>query len=74
MLRFLLLCKRRLDERGFDPRSKFYQSVCTAYDAMHTLHLELHYESCGRVVRRPPLGGVTDHRHQALPLRVAAQS
>jgi hypothetical protein len=56
-LRFLLLCKRRLDERGFDPRGKFYQSVCNAHDAMHTLHLELHYESCGRGVGRPPSEG-----------------
>jgi hypothetical protein len=41
MLRFLLLCKRRLDERGFDPLSKLYGSVSNAYDPTYSLHIEL---------------------------------
>jgi hypothetical protein len=54
MLRFLLLCRKRLDARGFDPNGKLYRAVSTAYDAMYHLHMELHYESCGRGMGRPP--------------------
>ena len=54
MLRFLLLCRKRLDARGFDPNGKLYQAVSKAYDAMYQLHMELHYESCGRSVGRAP--------------------
>ncbi len=54
MLRFLFLCRKRLDARGFDPKSKLYAAVANAYDAMHGLHIELHYESIAHGVARPP--------------------
>src|SRR5262245_54575810 len=46
MLRFLWHCKNRLDSRGFDSKSELYRSVNKAYDAIHSLHVELHYQSC----------------------------
>jgi hypothetical protein len=53
MLRFLFRCRKRLDARGFDPKSKLYKAVANAYEAMHSLHVELHYESVGQGVGRP---------------------
>ena len=53
MLGFLYLCKRRLEAKGFEKHTKLYRLVDKAYDAMHGLHLELHYISCGRGVGRP---------------------
>ena len=54
MLRFLLLCRKRLEAREFDQDGKLYQAVAKAHDAMLGLHMELHYEACGRGVGRPP--------------------
>ncbi len=53
MLGFLYRCKRRLEAKAFDHNSKLFRVVDKAYDAMHSLHLELHYISCGRGVGRP---------------------
>jgi hypothetical protein len=53
-LRFLFLCRRRLEERGFDSTSQLYQAVDKAYDAIHSLYVRLHYDSCGRGVGRQP--------------------
>jgi hypothetical protein len=53
MLRFLHSCRRRLDTRGFDPKSPLYTAVAKAYDAMHGLHVELHYLSVRRGVGKP---------------------
>ena len=50
MLRFLHRCRRRLDSRGFDPKSPLYAAVAKAYDAVHGLHVELHYLSVRRGV------------------------
>jgi hypothetical protein len=44
MLGFLYRCRKRLDERGFDRKSRVYECVVRAYDALHSLHMELHYE------------------------------
>ena len=48
MLRFLHLCRKRLDARGFDSKSTLYAAVAKAYDAVHGLHVELHYLSVRR--------------------------
>jgi hypothetical protein len=53
MLRFLHACRKRLDTRGFDPKSTFYAAVAKAYDAVHALHVELHYMSVQRGVGKP---------------------
>jgi hypothetical protein len=71
MLGFLYRCKRRLEAKAFDKQSKLFRLVEKAYDAMHSLHLELHYISCGRGVGRsnddrPGLTPPTDHA-QAQP-------
>jgi len=47
MLRFLGRCQQRFDKRRFDPRSKFYQAVHCAFDAIPGLCVALHYESVG---------------------------
>ena len=57
MLKFLGDCRRRLDNRGFDPHGKFYQALVKAYDAMYSLHVTAHYESVGRGVGQPPNEG-----------------
>jgi hypothetical protein len=61
MLRFLLFCKRRLDSRNFDPKSRLYGLVDKAYDALHSLHVELHYLSCSHGVGRPPDNQLPHH-------------
>jgi hypothetical protein len=53
MLRFLHRCRSRLDTRGFDPKSPLYAAVAKAYDALHALHVELHYLSVRRGVGKP---------------------
>jgi hypothetical protein len=54
MLRFLLLCKRRMDARGFDPKSRLYTIVDSAHSALQSLFVELHYLSCGHGVGERP--------------------
>jgi hypothetical protein len=46
MLGFVHGCRRRLEARGFHPSSKVFQLVNAAYDALHSLHIELHYMAC----------------------------
>jgi hypothetical protein len=53
MLRFLYLCRRRLDTLGFDRKSCLYAAVDQAYSAVHRLHVELHYGSIGHGVGHP---------------------
>ena len=52
MLGFLYRCKRRLEAKGFDKHTKRFRLVEKTYDAMHSLHLELHYIACERGVWR----------------------
>jgi hypothetical protein len=54
MLRFLLFCRSRLDQRGFDSNGRLYKLVDATHDALHKLHMELHYISCGSGVGEPP--------------------
>jgi hypothetical protein len=53
MTNFLFRCRQRLATLGFDPKSKLYQSVEDAYDALRSLHIELHHQSVKRGVGRP---------------------
>jgi hypothetical protein len=50
MLRFLHMCRKRLDTRGFDPKSTLYAAVARALDSMQGLFVELHYLSVERGV------------------------
>ena len=43
---------RALEAKGFDKHTRLFRLVDKAYDAMHTLHLELHYSACERGVWR----------------------
>jgi hypothetical protein len=54
VLRFLCLCRKRLDAAGYDPSSSFYTAVSQAYDAVYALHIELHYQSISQGIGRPP--------------------
>jgi hypothetical protein len=54
VLLFLLLCRRRMDARGFDPNSRLYMLVDKAHSSLQSLFVELHYISCGTGVGEPP--------------------
>jgi hypothetical protein len=46
----------RLVKVGLDVRDpKLYRLATAALDAMHSLSVELHYQSCGHGVGRPPV-------------------
>jgi hypothetical protein len=53
MLRILLVCRRRMDARGFDPKSRLYMLVDKAHASLQSLFVELHYISCGSGVGEP---------------------
>jgi hypothetical protein len=54
MLYFLFRCRHRLDALGFNQKGEICQAVEKAYNAMHELHINLHYAACGRGVWRRP--------------------
>jgi hypothetical protein len=54
ILHFLLLCRRRMNTRGFDQNSRLYMLVDKAHSALQSLFVELHYISCGSGVGEPP--------------------
>ena len=60
MLGFLHRCRQRLDKGNYDPTSPFYRAVAKAYDAIHSLHIELHYQSIGHGVGEPPRNDASD--------------
>ena len=39
--------RKQMDRRGCDPNDRLYQQTMKAYDALHGLHMGLHYASCG---------------------------
>jgi hypothetical protein len=48
----------RMNRTGLDVRDPdLYRRVTTALDAMHSLTVELHYQSVGHGVGRPPTDG-----------------
>jgi hypothetical protein len=53
-LQFLHRCRKRLDTGGFDPKNTIYTVVTDAYDAIHALHIEPHYQSIAQGVGMPP--------------------
>jgi hypothetical protein len=52
MLNYMRRFMARLDQRGFNPKGTLYQTAFSAYKALHRLHMDLHYRSCGDVVGR----------------------
>lgn len=46
ILGYLSRLQRRMEKRRFPPGDPLYKLVCTAYDAIHGLHIWLHYRSC----------------------------
>jgi hypothetical protein len=52
MLHFVGRCRRRLEALGFDQKGPIYQAINKTYSALHELHMNLHYESCGHGVGR----------------------
>ncbi len=67
MLRFLSLCRKRLDRGQYDPHSKFYALVVQAHDAIHSLRVHLHYRSIEHGVGKPPYKGEPEQEQQADP-------
>jgi hypothetical protein len=53
MLRYLVRLKRRMTYKQFPPGDSLLRAVLRAESAMHELHVEVHYLSCGDVVGRP---------------------
>jgi len=52
MLGYLGRLKRRMVQRGFLCDDSLLAAVVRAEDAVHALHVQLHYLSCGDVVGR----------------------
>jgi hypothetical protein len=52
MLGYLNRRKRRMDRKGFPPDDPLLAAACRAEDAMHALHVEVHYLACGDVTGR----------------------
>jgi hypothetical protein len=52
MLGYLGRLKRRMVQRGFLSEDPMLAAVVRAEDAVHALHIQLHYLSCGEVVGR----------------------
>lgn len=52
-MNYLIRLRERMVRVGFIPSDKLYQLVNKAYDAMHSLSVEMHYQSCKRGVGRP---------------------
>ena len=52
MLGYLGRLKRRMVQRGFLSDDPLLSAVVRAEDAVHALHIQLHYLSCGDVVGR----------------------
>ena len=52
MLGYLSRLKRRMVRRGFPPDDPLLLADCQAEDAMHALHVKVHYLSCGDVTGR----------------------
>src|SRR5947209_5317354 len=55
MLGYLYRLLDRMQRVGFLPDDRLYQRVSKAYDAMHSLFIELHYLACDGT-GRPPRG------------------
>ena len=54
---YLFRLVERMDKTGLRQRDpKLYRLVRAAEDAIHCLWVELHYQSCGHGVGRPPAG------------------
>jgi hypothetical protein len=58
MLRYLLLCRRRLDALGFDHNHPIYRAIDTAYVAIQDLYIVAHREAvandAGRAMEQQP--------------------
>jgi hypothetical protein len=52
MLAYLCKLKRRMLQRGFLSDDSLLDPVVQAENAVHALHVQVHYLSCGDVVRR----------------------
>jgi hypothetical protein len=58
MLRYSLLCPRRIEALGFDTYHPIYREIDTAYSAVQDLYIVCHREAvanhAGRGIERPP--------------------
>jgi hypothetical protein len=54
MLGYLNRLKHRMRRTGFPPDDPLLATVCRAENAMHELHVQIHYLTCGDSVGRRP--------------------
>jgi len=52
-LGYLCRLRERMEKRGFPPNDKLLKLIVAAYNAMHSLTVELQYMSCESAVGRP---------------------
>ena len=52
-LGYLFRLRARMEKAGFPPGDKLFRLTDSAYDALHSLSVELHYLSCPSGVGRP---------------------
>jgi len=55
-LGYLFRLRARMEKAGFPPGDKLFGLTDSAYDALHSLSVELHYLSCPSGVGRPSGG------------------
>jgi hypothetical protein len=67
ILRFLSLCRKRLDSGGYDTHSQLYALIVQAHEAIHSLRIHLHYRSIEHGVAKPPYKGKPEEHQQAEP-------
>jgi hypothetical protein len=62
---YLLRLIERTEQKGLrNGEPKLYQLVRRAEDVMHSLSIELHYQSCRHGLGRPPTAGASDAADQ----------
>jgi hypothetical protein len=69
MLVYLRRLAKRMDKRRFPNDDPLLRSTPKAYDALHELHVNLHYLSCPSGVRRLPAGPDDQGEYENEPTR-----
>jgi hypothetical protein len=71
LLSYLNRLKHRMRRRGFPSNDRLLTAVCRAEEAVHALHVEIHYLGCGDKVFRPSgqTGGHAGPRRKKQPGR-----
>jgi hypothetical protein len=49
--------RERMERRGLSPNDRLYRQTARAFDALHELHMGLHYVGCGMRTGNRTAGG-----------------